>query len=340
MAYDPADLALPGWLLRWLDRWVRLQIPLGRRWTLGFTRPGLMFTAALAGVWAAAFYSGNNLLYLAGSMLVAVAVAALLRARRMLREASALLPGALPWLTAGETHFWRKELPAPRSDAGILSVHLLVADGGGEALVLYGRWEPASTGEPAGRMRWQGSFCEPRRGVRRFDTAILTTEAPIGLYRLSLARPASRTLVTLPQPLAWNWPGRVGERGGGREGDEWTDLRAYQAGDPLSRVHWRKAFGEPRDWSVKRFGSSLAEASDTLAVDLRAEGEALERMLGRARFWLEQHPAPRLLVLGSRRFPLHDEAQLKRAHLALAEARPGEAAAPGAASLVLTAAAG
>ncbi|RMG81653.1 MAG: hypothetical protein D6712_15870, partial [Chloroflexi bacterium] len=74
MAYDPADLRLPPWLLRLFDALVRVRLPVGPKWRLGLTRPGVMYALALFGIWAAAFYSGNNLLYLCGSVLLAISL--------------------------------------------------------------------------------------------------------------------------------------------------------------------------------------------------------------------------------------------------------------------------
>mgnify|MGYP000350639483 CR=1 FL=1 len=158
MAYDPADLKLPHWLLRSLDLLIAISIPLGWSWRLGFTRPGIIFFAALLGIWAAAFYSGNNLLYLCGAMLTAISATALLHARRILRSFPDPVP-LLPYLQHNSTTIVHKQSNSELAAAAVVNVQCRYGVGGdNEMIELTGRCE-------SGRMRLQGQIKPRQRGV-------------------------------------------------------------------------------------------------------------------------------------------------------------------------------
>jgi len=86
MAYDPSDLRLPPWILWLLDALIRVRLPFAPHWKIGMTRAAALMFFSLLGLWAAAFYSGNNLLYLCGGMLVSIAVLACLQSIQILRH--------------------------------------------------------------------------------------------------------------------------------------------------------------------------------------------------------------------------------------------------------------
>jgi len=325
MAYDPADLRLPPLLLRLLDAIVRVHLPVWRGWRLGVTRPGALFVAALAGVWAAALYSGNNLLYLCGSMLLMLAVAGLVVAARLLAR-------------------------LPR-----LSSVMPVLGEAGTPSVVGCRLSYAFPFAACVKARWRGGVhavlrCTPEesclqahapampRGLYDLNEQELMTEAPLGLWRLMRRRNDAWQRIVLPVPVAWSGAvmavGSLSSRPL-REGDEWRDLRAYVRGDPPARIHWRKAvMGE---WAVKRFGEGQAVAQTAfLRVDLRgAPGDAFECLLGRVCFWMRSREAGRL-VLGSLEFDLADPAGRQAACRALATARPEATPPAGHGGLLLT----
>ncbi|MFQ5519112.1 MAG: hypothetical protein ACE5E3_03825 [Mariprofundus sp.] len=116
MAYDPADLKLPPWLLKLLDGLIAWRMPLAPGWLFGMTRAGVMFIAAMLGIWAAAFYSGNNLLYLCAAMMTAMLLAACLQAIQLLKSFPPL--PELPMLQAGQATLLR----LPFSDATAFTV--------------------------------------------------------------------------------------------------------------------------------------------------------------------------------------------------------------------------
>ena len=314
MAYDPADLRLPPWLLRFFDALVRLRLPLGTNWRIGMTRPGILLTAALVGIWLAAFYSGNNLLYLCGAMLTALAAAAVLRGIRLLRNLPSLDVFEVPVLEAGEAAVLRESQQRQSDTAAIVETEFRSSD---MQLALQLRIEPAQT-------TLQGRLKPERRGVFVHGHEILSTTAPLGLYALSYARGSTASIVVMPKARAWVDAGQLSRTL--QEGDEWRDLRAYAAGDSLARVHWRKATMEARDWTVKRFARhERDEADDWLCVDLRLpDGMAAERfemLLGKAWFWLKSRRQGRIDI-GRQSFDLAMPEARRQAIVALAAARP------------------
>ncbi|MDX8401080.1 MAG: DUF58 domain-containing protein [Mariprofundaceae bacterium] len=336
MAWDPADLRLPGWLLRLLDALVRLRMRLPNGWRFGLTRPGIVFTAAWLGVWGAAFWSGNNLLYVCGGLLSGIAFAAILRGasllRRTARTAPPAAPVAWPMASAGEALHVALDIPVP--------------DDGRETgeIELGWRWrgmDGDSAGEGRARLRVTGSRCRllarwspPRRGVFRMQDARLATAAPAGLFVLERKLPrqdAHGDWIVLPRSVAWTMQmtGRGAGEAARTEGDAWRDLRAYAAGDAPRRIHWRKAGDAPEDWLVKRFAREEGGAN-VLCLDLRRPAgcdassfaAGFERMLGRARFWLEHAQEAERMTLGRQIFDLRDTAGRMAALRALAMAAP------------------
>jgi len=184
MAYDPADLKLPGWLLRFLDLLIAIRIPLGLGWRLGFTRPGFVFFSALVGLWAAALYSGNNLLYLSGAMITAISVAALLQTRHILKS----FPdpaSMLPQLQQGDVTIVRREGELLFPAAAVVAIQCCYDDGD---FSLLGRCE-------AGRLSLQGRIQSQQRGLYRCNSLRLSSAAPLGLFLLELQRGESGEIV-------------------------------------------------------------------------------------------------------------------------------------------------
>jgi len=326
MAYDPADLRLPRSLLTLLDFLVRIRLPVWPGWHLNLTRPGALYLASILGVWAAGLYSGNNLLYLCGSMLLALASTGLIVSARLLNcvpQLAVYMPEFSESGTAGALH---QRLACSFPFAACVDV----------------TWQGTHTATATVRCSPDGSALLARlaampRGIYDFSKQWLSTEAPLGMWRLEHTRQEAWQWAVLPRSLAWSGTGLESRRGGEahREGDEWRDLRAYVRGDPLSRIHWRKSF--QGDWSVKQFSDESAIAQQQfLRVDLRGpSGDAFERLLGRAHFWMTSFPEG-TLALGSHMFELNDEDQLKRAMLSLAAAVPETAPPAGQGGVLLS----
>jgi uncharacterized protein (DUF58 family) len=275
----------------------------------------------LVSLWAAAFYSGNNLLYLCGAMLMALVIASIWKGVQLLKSIPPLA-GAFPASTqAGETFVLRSPLKAGRGLIGMVDLQWYHEQQGVE---LQLRLEESPL--LMGRLRSE------RRGVLQLLRQQLTTTAPLGLWRLSCVREEPQKWAVLPKPVAWA-ENMVGGRAGHRsfEGDELRDLRNYVPGDALSRIHWRKAASELSNWSVKRFEQHESQAEElTLRVDLRlpktVAEDSFESMLGRVWFWVDAHLSrgeKRLrIVLGQREFNLLLPDQMQEFILALASASP------------------
>lgn len=328
MAYDPADLHLPAWLLRLLDAAVRIRLPLAPSWYIGFTRPGVLFMGALAGVWAAAVYSGNNLLYLCGAMLLSLLLVGVGTAMYLLRSVPTVARYMPEAMHAGSPRVLRESMDFSSSFVAMVDI----------------AWQadaPAEASAQAASLRLRcmrgeglltGILRGDRRGVFQLSRQILTTEAPLGMWRLQYQRREAWDAVVLPAQVPWQFGMEAGraQQQTVKEGDEWRDLRAYVPGDVLARVHWRKVM-HGGDWLVKRFaGGEQEQARDMLRVDLRLPAglghPAFERLLGRASFWLDQRlaaePIHGTLILGRQRFDLDDTEQRQRGLRALAAAMP------------------
>ena len=263
MAYDPAELKLPSWLLKLLNALIGLHLPVAPGWQLGVTRPGVIFVAALLGVWAAAFYSSNNLLYLCGAMMLALMAAAVAQAVLLLRQFPGL-QDTLPLLEAGQATALRQPLPAVdrtefspdvQNTAAVVDVSWRQGD---HKFALVWR----SVGR---RMHLSGALHSYCRGVFHTAALQLHTSAPLGLFVLACQRHDPFDMIVLPALLPWDGGAgglpvasgfdADGERGD--EGDQWRDLRAYAPGDALARVHWRKAVSGTGWSSVSAAGRKL-----------------------------------------------------------------------------------
>jgi uncharacterized protein (DUF58 family) len=322
MAYDPAELRLPPWLLSLLNALIRLRLPVARNWRAGLTRPGILMMTAMLGVWAAATYSGNNLLYLCGAMLTSVTVAAIAQAVLLLKAFPD--PGdALPILQAGETCVLRRKFTLNQSMAAAVELSWRNDSG---SFRLLARCSAADS-------LLQGRLQPQRRGLFACRRLRLCTSAPLGLFIVEVIRDNGGDMAVLPAPLPWS--AASAREGGGqrhrqclREGDEWRDLRRYVSGDPLSRIHWRKATGDAGAWTVKRFSAAEAlEPQALLRVDLRLPpdktGAEFEQLLGRAWFWVKgRQRRGAQLLLGQTVFDLSDKRQYGQALKALAGASP------------------
>jgi len=342
MAYEPAELKLPAWLLTLLDALIRFRFPVAPGWTFGNTRAGVMFVAAMVGIWAAAFYSGNNLLYLCGAVMTALMLAAVSQAAWLLKSFPAL-QAALPMLEAGRVTALRQPLavrnPGAFNASAIVEISCWYA-GGGFALIGHCSNQ---------QICLQGRLQPERRGLFRIPRLQLRTTAPIGLFVLTCIRRDPFELIVLPAVAPWGSAlAGLSDAGvrldGGRagEGDEWRDLRAYAPGDAPARVHWRKADGDIRNWVVKRFGS-VAQSSkhQLLRVDLRVptgmDEAAFEQMLGRACGWIQQqeHRAAGL-ILGQAEFDFTQPGKYMQALKALAAVEPESGPPAGQGGLLLS----
>ncbi|MDQ6957784.1 MAG: DUF58 domain-containing protein [Mariprofundaceae bacterium] len=300
MAYDPADLKLPHWLLAFLDWAIRLRLPVWPGWHAGMTRSGALYASTMMGVIAAAFYSGNNLLYLCAAMLVSLAIAAFVH-------------GVLVLLAVPD---FSTCMPETSTAGGVAVVRRTLAGKPAASAIIRAAWQGNGRNvECTIRLADEATLLmrlhAPCRSLFSFSSLLLSTEAPLGLWRLERRLDTARwTWAVIPEAaptfnLPSHRPSHTGEPGS-HEGEEWRDLRGYYPGDMPSRIHWRKSTASEWDtgtWMVKRFAQP--EASDTeemLRVDLRGpSGPAFERLLGQVVGWIQEHPEGRV-ILGRREF--------------------------------------
>lgn len=332
LAYDPADLRLPPWLLWLLDRAVRIEAPVFPGWRIGITRPGALYLGALTGVWAAAFYSGNNLLYLCGAMLFALAAAAFVRGVQLLRRTPELGPALPEYVEAGRQEVLRGVTPLLTDDAAMVDVKWYTTDN-----LLTGRLRVA------GKATLTGRFFPKTRGYALFSRQELSTSFPLGLWRIVRLQQQAGQLLVMPRSVPWHDAEEELRRL--EQGDEWYGLREYVSGDSISRIHWRKVTSVDSGWTVKRFDRSEPyDQQQLLRVDLRLpsgmDEKRFEHLLGKVWYWFqEQLPHLKdgdLLVLGQEAFNLGDHQARTAAIEALARAEPDLSAPIGSGGIFLS----
>lgn len=332
MAYNHADLRLPPWLLRLLDWMVRIELPVSTGWRIGVTRPGALYLSALTGVWMAAFYSGNNLLYLCGSMLFSLVAVALFRGVQLLRRTPQLDSAMPEYVEAGRQEILQGRVSLLTDDSASVDMKWHAGDS-----MLTGQLRLAERGVLTGR------YFSEVRGCARFSRQELSTSFPLGLWRIIHFKKEERELFVMPKAVPWS--DALGELRRFEQGDEWYGLREYVLGDALSRVHWRKITSVDSGWTVKRFDrSDPQDQQRMLRVDLRLPKglgeEPFEKLLGKAWYWfLEQLPHLKdgdLLILGEISFNLGDAQQRAAAIEALASSEPGSSAPIGSGGILLS----
>ena len=93
----------------------------------------------------------------------------------------------------------------------------------------------------------QVSFKPARRGLHRVPTLTAETRFPLGTFRVwTVWRPAAQVLVyPAPEPMPPALPpgeprSGAGLAGGARASGEFDGVRAYQRGDPMKLIVWKK----------------------------------------------------------------------------------------------------
>ncbi len=119
----------------------------------------------------------------------------------------------------------------------------------------------------------------PRRGWHRVPTLLIETRFPIGSFRVwSVWRPAHQVLVypvpeAHPPPLPPGQPSSSGQSSrGSRDGGDFDGVRAYQRGDALKRIVWKKYAKSGQLVSRER---ELLHSTD-LWLDLAQAGAGLD----------------------------------------------------------------
>ncbi|WP_423453974.1 DUF58 domain-containing protein [Ottowia sp. VDI28] len=145
-------------------------------------------------------------------------------------------------------------LPPPQLFAGALAVlDIKLANDRrtpryaiGLAVQGTGHWAWADV-PPQGEAAVQISFTPPGRGLHRVPPLTAETRFPLGTFRVwTIWRPAAQVLVypapePLPPPLPPGEPlSGAGMAAGARSTGEFDGVRAYQRGDPMKLVVWKK----------------------------------------------------------------------------------------------------
>jgi uncharacterized protein (DUF58 family) len=253
-----------------------------------------VFFALTFGVGFAALNTGNNLLYLVLSLMLAFLVLSGALSESALRGITVqrILPGEIftdaSHLVALDIANSQRRVPA-----FALVIEDLAEMLGSDAIRPLGRVfvlriAPQATERRFYSLRW------PQRGVLRLKGFRISTRYPFGLFSksLELKRPAEALVYPGLDLLAMETRRRSEEEGRATvpmpaPGSEISGLRDFRAGDPLRRVHWRASLrrgslvvregeGEHRTEQEIRLRTQGAEPGDAFeAAVRRAASEAV-----------------------------------------------------------------
>jgi uncharacterized protein (DUF58 family) len=265
-------------------------VPAGWLWrlfrpprTIWPTRDGVWCLLVVMGLGVAAINTGNNLLYLLVSLLLALIIMSGVLSEQSLRrlDLTAMDPGeiyagrpALFGMTVANRKRWLTsysvtiEILSPTSNTRFLYVPRL--DPGGERLVT-----------------WEETL--PRRGVHRLAGVRVTTRFPFGLF-LKAGRPMlTSEVVVYPatgpvSPEMLRHLGSAGDRRARRRGrgSDLYNLRGYRAGDDPRLIHWRSS-AKTQTLLVRELEAETTEDTRLILVGTGArDAEALETGLSEA----------------------------------------------------------
>jgi uncharacterized protein (DUF58 family) len=175
-------------------------------------------------------------------------------------------------------------------------------------------------------------FPAGRRGMYRFESLLVRTAYPFGLFWASFRVPVASEYYIYPQPKGnADWPalrpgGEQGAPVSQKPGDDFSGVRVYLPGESLRHVDW-KAFARGRPLSIKQFTGG---AGHELWLDAAEMGRLpLEARLSQLALWIvnaEKAEIPYALKLGRTTLPLGlGLTQARRALEALAVAGAGSA---------------
>lgn len=314
-----------------------------RRWLrpprrLRPTRAGWIFFALTFGVGFAALNTGNNLLYLVLSLMLAFLVLSGLLSEAALRGIA--VRRRLPVeLCAGRDAWVRLEIAnrQPRVAAYAVAVEdRVVVDGAerpaGRCFAL--RVDPGGRAERSYRLR------PGRRGSLRFAGFVVYTRFPFGLFSKSLELPAEdRALVYPALDAEVGEPPRAEPREAGAvvgdgpgRGASVGGVREFAQGDPPRRIDWRSSLRSGELWVREVEAERDGEIWVRLHREGHRPGEAFEAEVRSAASQVARHLEAGLRVglhAGGERFaPGVGPEQRARLLAWLAEVEPAAGAAP------------
>ncbi len=263
-------LALPMSLSRWQPRR-----------TIRPTREGWWCLAVTVGLGLTAMNTGNNLLYLLESMILALIVVSGVLSEQSLRGLR-VTPVVPDGIYAGAPCTVGARLVNTKRRRPSFSIGLDRA-GTGERLAYVTRLGP---GEER-LLTWEETL--PRRGRHRVTGVRLTTRFPFGLFlKASRATGADEVIVyprRVPAPSALlRQASGVGSAPASRRGrgHDVHDLRGYRSGDDPRLIHWRVSARTGTLTVREMEAESAQDAYLVLRGDGAADAERLETALAEA----------------------------------------------------------
>jgi len=156
----------------------------------------------------------------------------------------------------------------------------------------------------------EATFPVSRRGMYRFETLLVKSSYPFGLFAASFRVPIDAVYYVYPQPKGKDiWPEMrpVGDSGSPfsqKPGDDFSGVRAYMPGESLRHVDW-KAYARGRPLSVKQFTGGDGQELWLDAAEMARL--PLEERLSQLSLWIvnaEKAEIPYALKLGRTTLPL------------------------------------
>ena len=240
--------ALPWWALRArtaarVRQWWHSRLPLAdsllltqRNVYILPTRAGWMLASTLIVLLIGSINYQLNLGYLLTFLLAGSAAAGMVVCHGTLRGLRLHLLPPQPLFAGGLATLDVKLVNTRRTPRHAIALALLDTD----------HWSWADV--PAqGEATVQVSFKPARRGLHRVPTLTAETRFPLGTFRVwTVWRPAAQVLVyPAPEPMPPALPpgeprSGAGLAGGARASGEFDGVRAYQRGDPMKLIVWKK----------------------------------------------------------------------------------------------------
>ena len=254
------------------------------------TRAGWAFFVLTFGVGFAALNTGNNLLYLVLSLMLAFLVLSGVLSESALRGITVQrrLPGEIfadaSQLVALDITNAQRRIPA----FAIVVEDLAEASDGSNAFIPLGRTfvlrvAPRATERRFYSLRW------PLRGSLRLRGFRISTRYPFGLFSksLELMRPAEALVYPGLEVFAVRTARRGDEEGRATvaipaPGSEISGLRDFRAGDPLRRIHWRASLRRGSLVVRESEGEHRTEQEVRLRTHGAEPGDAFESAVRRA----------------------------------------------------------
>jgi uncharacterized protein (DUF58 family) len=263
--------------------------------TLRATRAGWCFVVIVFGVGFAALNTGNNLLYLVLSLLLAFLVLSGLLSESSLRglRVERRLPREI-FAGAPNRISLRIHNDLSRTPSFAVSIEDLFA--GDEELEESGRSFVLRVG-PKDAVDRSYDFEPSRRGDMAFVACRLSTRFPFGLFVKSVDLDLQTQALVYPQLQdlsATDEPHGTLEIGEERrrrssEGDVLSSLREYVEGDPVQRIHWRRSLHARTLIVGEREGEKSAQIEVLLSIPEGLDSAEIEHRISRATSEVVQH---------------------------------------------------